>query len=179
MMDKKKNIKLVLEDGTTFSGKPFGARKTEDGEIVFNTGMIGYPECLTDPSYRGQILVLTYPLLGNYGIPFSIREDNLLKYFESDKIQVKGLVVANYTENYSHWNAEKSLSQWLEENNIPGISDIDTRRLTKILREKGTMLGQIIYDEDNQRTDLDYAPHHLVSEVSIGQPIIHKKDQGE
>ncbi len=109
--------------------------------------MVGYPESLTDPSYRGQILTLTYPLIGNYGVPGNNKEDNLLKYFESDKIQIQGLIVSNHSENYYHWNAKKSLSEWMREYKIPGIYGVDTRELTKKLREKGTMLGKIIYDK--------------------------------
>jgi len=114
--------------------------------VVFSTGMTGYVESLTDPSYENQILVLTYPLIGNYGVPKQTKDElDLLKFFESDKIHAAGLVVGNYCENYSHWNAEKSLSQWLIESDIPAISGIDTRKLTKILREKGSMLAKVSF----------------------------------
>ena len=136
--------------------------------------MVGYPESLTDPSYRGQILTLTYPLIGNYGVPGNNKEDNLLKYFESDKIQIQGLIVSNYSKNYYHWNAKKSLSEWIREYKIPGIYDIDTRELTKKLREKGTMLGKIIYDKEQIEFD-DPNKRNLVAEVSIKKPIIYKK----
>jgi carbamoyl-phosphate synthase small subunit len=106
--------------------------------------MTGYVESLTDPSYKNQILVLTYPLIGNYGVPNSEHDElNLQKYFESEKIHASGLIVGEYCENYSHWNAVKSLSDWLKESHVPGISGIDTRRLTKILREKGSMLAKV------------------------------------
>ena len=131
MDSKKQTSKLILEDGSVFHGYSFGSKKAVTGEVVFNTGMVGYPENLTDPSYRGQILVLTYPLIGNYGVPGNEKEDNLLKYFESDKIQVQGLIITDYSETYSHWNAKKSLSEWMVEHNIPGIYDVDTRELTK------------------------------------------------
>ena len=139
--------KLVLEDGTIFEGVSFGADISAAGEVVFNTGMVGYPESLTDPSYYGQILVLTYPLIGNYGIPendFSVNSE----HFESDRIQVTGLVVSEESMKYSHWQAEQSLSNWLKSANVPAISGIDTRRLTRILREKGSMLGKIVLHDD-------------------------------
>jgi carbamoyl-phosphate synthase small subunit len=171
---KKKEAKLVLLDGSIFHGYSFGAKKAVAGEVVFNTGMVGYPESITDPSYRGQILVLTYPLIGNYGVPGNEKKDDLLKFFESNKIQVQGLIISDYSEKYSHWNAKKSLSRWMLEYNIPGIFDVDTRELTKKLRENGTMLGKIIYDKEN--IDLvDPNQRNLVSEVSIKKPILYKK----
>ncbi|MDP2750881.1 MAG: glutamine-hydrolyzing carbamoyl-phosphate synthase small subunit [Nanoarchaeota archaeon] len=146
---------LVLQDGSIHSGKSFGAKSCSSGEVVFNTGMVGYPESMTDPSYFGQILVLTFPLIGNYGVPKNELEDGLLKYFESSKIQVSGLIVADYSHEYSHWNANSSLSDWMNDNNIPGIYGIDTRALTKKLRSQGTMLGRIESEsspEDERRT---------------------------
>jgi len=166
--------KLILEDGAVFHGYSFGSKKVVTGEVVFNTGMVGYPESLTDPSYRGQILVLTYPLIGNYGVPENEKEDNLLKYFESDKIQVQGLIIANYSDKYSHWNAKKSLSEWMKEHNIPGIYNVDTRELTKKLRKKGTLLGKIVYDKENITLE-NPNKRNLASEVSIKEPIIYKK----
>ena len=133
----------MLEDGSSLSGVLFGFPRSVAGEVVFNTGMVGYPESLTDPSYRGQILVLTYPLIGNYGVPGQEREDGLFKNFESDTIQISGLVVADYSERYSHWNAAQSLGAWLREHKIPAITGVDTRALTKKLRETGVMLGRI------------------------------------
>lgn len=144
------------------------------GEVVFNTGMVGYTESLTDSSYRGQILTLTYPLIGNYGVPGKDEEDNLLKYFESDKIQVQGLIVTNYSENYSHWNAKKSLSEWMREYSIPGIYGIDTRKLTKKLRERGTMLGKIIYNKENIKFE-DPNKRNLVADVSVKEPVEYKR----
>lgn len=166
--------RLILEDGTVFNGFSFGSKRVVTGEVVFNTGMVGYPESLTDPSYRGQILVLTYPLIGNYGIPENEQEDNLLKYFESDKIQVQGLIISDYSNTYSHWNAKKSLSEWMEEHNIPGIFNVDTRELTKKLRKKGTMLGKIVYGKENTPL-VDPNQRNLASEVSIEKPITYKK----
>ena len=172
-MNLKTNIKLVLEDGSVFNGFSFGFEKSVSGEVVFNTAMTGYPESLTDPSYKGQILVLTYPLIGNYGVPANSVEQNLMKHFESDRLHIKGLIVSDYSFEYSHWNADRSLGDWLISNQIPGIYGIDTRQLTKILREKGTMLGKIIYD--NIDIDLyDPAQDNLVAQVSI----THKETYG-
>jgi carbamoyl-phosphate synthase small subunit len=171
-MIEKKQIKLILEDGTEFSGFSFGSEQSVAGEVVFNTSMVGYTESLTDPSYKGQILVLTYPLIGNYGIPGYDIENNLLKYFESDRIHVSGLVVSDYSYNYSHWNAKKSLSDWMKEFNVPGIYGVDTRALTKQLREKGTMLGKIIVDSKDVPF---YDPNkdNLVAQVSTPEKIIY------
>ena len=166
--------KLILEDGSTFQGYSFGAKRVVTGEVVFNTGIVGYPESLTDPSYRGQILVLTYPLIGNYGVPDDEKEDDISKHFESDKIQVQGLIVADYSETHSHWNAKKSLSEWLSEHNVPGIYGIDTRELTKKLRERGTMLGKIVYDNEDIEFE-DPNKRNLVAEVSLKEPIVYKK----
>ena len=166
--------KLILEDGSTFQGYSFGAKRVVTGEVVFNTGMVGYPESLTDPSYRGQILVLTYPLIGNYGVPGDEKEDGISEHFESDKIQVQGLIVADYSETYSHWNAKKSLSEWLSEHNVPGIYGIDTRELTKKLRERGTMLGKIVYDNEDIEFE-DPNKRNLVAEVSLKEPTVYKK----
>ena len=139
---------LKLENGVTLKGKLFGKKKNITGEIVFNTSMVGYPEALTDPSYKNQILVLTYPTIGNYGVPPDVIEYRMLKYFESNKIQISGLVIADYCKFQSHWNSFKTLSEWMEENNIPGLYDIDTRMLTKIIRNSGTMKALINYDKD-------------------------------
>ncbi len=147
-MYKAKQAKLTLEDGTVFTGKSFGSEKPVAGEVVFYTAMTGYPESLTDPSYTGQILVSTYPMIGNYGIPVNKKENGVHKYYESDKLHISGLVISDYSFEYSHWNAEKSLGDWLKEYNVPGLFDIDTRALTKILREKGSMLGKIEFGEE-------------------------------
>jgi len=169
-----KKCKLVLEDGSVFCGLSFGSKKPVSGEVVFNTGMVGYPESLSDPSYKGQILVFTYPLIGNYGIPDYEKEDNLYKFFESDKIQVQGIIISDYSENYSHWNAKKSLSDWMLEHKIPGIYNVDTRELTKKIRKKGTLLGKILYENENIDF-IDPNKRNLVSEVSCKKPIIYKK----
>jgi carbamoyl-phosphate synthase small subunit len=166
--------KLELEDKTIFEGYFFGAKKIVSGEVVFNTGMVGYPETLTDPSYRGQILTLTYPLIGNYGIPADEKQDGLSKYFESSKIQVQAIIISDYSYNYSHWNAKKSLLEWMKQHDIPGIYGIDTRKLTKKLRQKGTMLGKITYKDEKISFD-DPNKRNLAKEVSIQKPIIYKR----
>jgi len=167
-----KKAKLVLEDGTEFQGKAFGYENSNAGEVVFNTAMTGYPESLTDPSYKGQILVATYPLIGNYGVPGDSSSDNLLEFYESDKIQVSGLVISEYSKEYSHWNAEKSLSDWMKEHKVPGIYGIDTRELTKIIREKGAMLGKIII-EDNDIEFYNPNIENLVDTVSIKEKQVY------
>ncbi len=165
-MKKTNNIKLILEDGTEFYGKSFGFDRSISGEVVFNTSMTGYPESLTDPSYKGQILTLTYPLIGNYGVPGDAMENEMYKFFESYALHISGLIVSDYTEAYSHWNAAKSLGDWLKEYKIPGIYGVDTRELTKILRENGTMLGKIVVnDEDTPLYDPNQ--ENLVAQVSI------------
>ncbi len=146
-MSEVKSIKLVLEDGTVFAGKSFGSNRSSAGEVVFNTAMTGYPESLSDPSYKGQILVSTFPLVGNYGVPPKTKENGLPLFFESEQIHAAGLVVSDYKEEHSHWNAETSLGSWLKENDVPALSGIDTRELTKLLRDKGPMLGKIVVDE--------------------------------
>ena len=142
-----KEARLILDDGTEFCGQSFGYEANAVGEVVFNTAMTGYPESLTDPSYAGQILVTTYPLIGNYGVPETGGEP-LPKFMESERIHVKGLVVADYSEKYSHWNAKESLAEWLKRERIPAITGIDTRRLTKRLRESGVMRGRILISEE-------------------------------
>jgi carbamoyl-phosphate synthase small subunit len=132
---------LALEDGTVLDGRGFGAAKVVRGEVVFNTAMTGYVEALTDPSYCGQILVLTYPLAGNYGVPAPRRPESLDGPYESGRIQVQGLVVQNYVEAYSHHAACRSLHEWLSAEGIPGLTGVDTRSLTRRLRERGTLQG--------------------------------------
>lgn len=165
MADGKK-MRLVLEDGTEFTGISFGSHRSMAGEVVFNTAMTGYPESLTDPSYKGQILVLTYPLIGNYGVPDETLEENMFRHFESDRLHISGLIVSDYSVEYSHWNANRSLGEWLQQHEIPGIHGIDTRLLTKILREKGTMLGKIIIEGEDIEL---YDPNqdNLVAQVSV------------
>ncbi|KAI8376213.1 uncharacterized protein BYT42DRAFT_378462 [Radiomyces spectabilis] len=152
---------LVLQDGTSFQGISFGSEsKSISGECVFQTGMVGYPESLTDPSYRGQILVLTFPLIGNYGVPSRDEMDELLKdipkYFESSEIHVAGLLVGSYGADYSHYLAHSSLSDWLKENDVPALYGIDTRALTKKIRKQGVLLAKILFPKKTM-TALDSA----------------------
>ncbi len=138
---------LVLEDGTVAKGRSFGAPVSAAGEVVFTTGMVGYPEALTDPSYAGQILVLTFPSIGNYGVPSDQPgPTGLPETMESDRIQVAGLIVADYAPVYSHWEAVRSLSEWLQSHGVPALHDVDTRALTRRLRAHGTMLGQLVVE---------------------------------
>lgn len=139
---------LELEDGSTYEGYSFGAEKSIAGELVFQTGMVGYPESVTDPSYRGQILVITFPLVGNYGVPSRETLDELLgdlpAHFESSQIHIAGLVTASYCgEDFSHFLATSSLGTWLKEQGVPAMYGVDTRALTKKIREKGSMLGKM------------------------------------
>jgi carbamoyl-phosphate synthase small subunit len=150
-------MKLFLKDGSVYEGQSFGANTPMTGEVVFNTGMTGYVETLTDPSYAGQILVCTYPLQGNYGVPDK-------KFFESYKIQVSGLVVSEYSDQYSHFDAKKSLSDWLKKSGIPAIQGVDTRAITKKLREHGVMLGAI--GNTPPKKFVDPNEENLVAKVS-------------
>lgn len=151
-------MKLVLKDGTVFEGESFGAPKDVLGEVVFNTGMVGYPEAFTDPSYAGQILVCTYPLIGNYGVPEKSK-------WESEKIQIAGLVVSEYSENYSHHSAKQSLGEWLKKSGIPAMTGADTRTITKRLREEGVMIGGLAQKE-KPRKFVDPNEENLVARVS-------------
>lgn len=157
---------LILEDGTVFEGKSFGYEGSTAGEVVFNTAMTGYPESLTDPSYEGQILVTTYPILGNYGVPPRREKDDVSEYYESDKIHCKAIVAQDYTWDHSHWQADRSLADWLKEERITGIYGIDTRALTKHLREHGSMLGKIVVDGASDVDFYDPNKDNLVAKVS-------------
>jgi carbamoyl-phosphate synthase small subunit len=163
-------IYLVLEDGSVFGGFSFGASGEKAGEVVFNTGMVGYPEAFTDPSYRGQILALTYPLIGNYGVPASF-EDELSSLYESTQVHLAGLVVSEYSEFHHHWTAVRGLSDLLADQGVIGIEGVDTRALTKKLREKGVMNGLITNSPDNAIVSVP--PRHVISEVSISEPITY------
>ena len=168
----KKKAHLILENGKEFTGESFGYEGSVAGEVVFNTAMTGYPESLTDPSYKGQILVSTFPLIGNYGVPKRELENGILKGFESDRIQVSGLIISDYSSEYSHWNAEQSLGEWLKEHEVPGICGIDTRALTKIIRESGCMLGKIIIN-DEMVDWYDPNTENLVAQVSVAEKKIY------
>jgi len=165
------NGRLVLENGSIYNGISFGYDQCIAGEVVFSTNMAGYPESFTDPSFCDQILCLTYPLIGNYGVPSSEKVDsnNLLINMESNNIWIKALVVANYSKEYSHYNADKSLSQWLINNKIPALTEIDTRRLTKELRSNGSLKGKIIFG-DNDIDFVDINKYNLVNKVTCEHP---------
>ncbi|MGE3166519.1 MAG: glutamine-hydrolyzing carbamoyl-phosphate synthase small subunit [Planctomycetota bacterium] len=175
--------RLVLEDGTVVSGRVFGAGRSVAGEVVFATGMVGYPESLTDPSFAGQILVLTYPLAGNYGVPErGVTEPGLgtLPHgFESDRIHVRALVVATLSPDYSHWDAHSSLDTWLAEQGVVGLEGVDTRALTKRLRAGGTVAGKLIVDGDARGDVRDDTPFedisqtNLVAAVSVDRPVLY------
>lgn len=166
-MQQLRKAKLILEDGTVFEGTSFGYEKSVAGEVVFYTAMTGYPESLTDPSYTGQILVSTYPMIGNYGVPKDLKEEGIFQNYESSKVHITGLIISDYSEEYSHWNAQKSLGDWLKEHKVPGLSGIDTRALTKILREKGSLLGKIEIEEKIELFDPN--SKNLVASVSTDE----------
>jgi len=161
--------KLTLEDGSMFEGASFGAASNAAGEVVFSTGMTGYPESLTDPSYKGQILILTYPLIGNYGVPDK-------KYWESSGIKVSGLIVSNYIDTPSHFQSTMTLSQWFKKENIPALEITDTRFLTQKIRVKGTMLGKIVFKKDIKFYNPD--KENLVAQVSTRKTYIHTPGVG-
>ena len=163
-----RNVTLLLEDGTAFHGKSFGYEKPVAGEVVFNTAMMGYPESLTDPSYAGQMMVLTYPLVGNYGVPpFSIEPNSIATFMESENIHAEAIIVSDYSTEYSHWNAKESLADWLKREQVPGITGIDTRQLTKVLREQGVMMGKILFDDEpNNIPTAQYEGVNYIAKVS-------------
>lgn len=166
-MRQTPKARLILEDGTVFEGKSFGYNGSTAGEVVFNTAMTGYPESLTDPSYEGQILVTTFPLQGNYGVPpQGFDPTGISNNFEGDHIHCRAIVVQDYSWEKSHWQADRTLSQWLEDEKIPGIYDIDTRALTKHLREKGSMLGKITVEGCGDVDFYDPNKENLVAKTS-------------
>lgn len=165
-----KKGELILEDGKRIEGVSFGAEAAIAGEVVFNTGMVGYPEMLTDPSYKGQILVMTYPLVGNYGVPRNKEEHGVSSVFESEKIQIAGLIVSNYSKEYFHHEAEKSLSEWLGEHGISGLYAVDTRALTKHLRKQGVMLGKVQVGKKRAQFK-DPNERNLAGEVGVTEPV--------
>lgn len=176
-----RNVTLVLQDGTKFHGKSFGYDAPVAGEVVFNTAMMGYPESLTDPSYAGQLVTLTFPLVGNYGVPpFTFTADGLPTFMESDHIHASAVIVSDYSEQYSHWNAHESLADWLKREHVPGITSIDTRELTKVLREHGVMMGQIIFDDEpNNIPQAQYEGVNFVDRVSCKDIIKYNEGAGK
>jgi carbamoyl-phosphate synthase small subunit len=180
MRSREESARLVLEDGSEFEGKTFGAPRSSRGEIVFSTGMVGYPQSLTDPSYKGQILTLTYPLVGNYGVPAdSFDRFGIPRDFESEKIQVSGLVVAELCEEPSHYSSRRTLSSWMEGQGVPGISGVDTRALTQLLREHGVMKGRIVVGGAEPPAPQGREEENPVAEVSCGDVKTYKGDPGE
>ena len=183
----RKGLFLYLEDGTKITGQSFGANINVAGEVVFATGMVGYPESFTDPSYAGQILVLTYPLIGNYGVPFfappsrkatdghgkATKGRPIRAPFESDKVQIAGLVVSEYSEKYSHHSAKQSLGEWLRSSGVPALTGVDTRALTKKLREKGVMLG--VLGTEKPKKFIDPNEQNLVAKVSPKKKRVYGK----
>ncbi|TID15154.1 carbamoyl-phosphate synthase arginine-specific small chain [Venturia nashicola] len=166
---------FTIKDGKTYTGKSFGANRNISGEAVFTTSLVGYPESMTDPSYRGQILVFTQPLIGNYGVPSAARDEHgLLRYFESANIQASGIVVADYAAKHSHWTAVESLSEWCVREGVPAISGVDTRDIVTFLREQGSSLGRITigeeYDADEDEAYVDPEAINLVKRVSTKAP---------
>lgn len=179
--------KLIFDDGTVLDGIGFGHSGTAFGEIVFNTGMVGYTETLTDPSYRGQILTMTYPLVGNYGVPdpAAVDSDGISKYFESERIQARGLVVHELSLTASHWNLSMTLDEWLHKERVPGISGIDTRELTKKLRTGGVMMAALAVSDseinvDRVKEELARAPRYnserFMDAVSTKQTQVYGHD---
>ena len=181
-MQTEKTATLILDDGTVFRGLSFGCEKEVTGEVVFNTAMTGYPESLTDPSYAGQLMVLTYPLVGNYGVPpHTFGPDGIATFMESEKIHAEAIIVSDYSHEYSHWNAVGSLGSWLKEEGVPGIYGIDTRALTKKLREHGVMMGKIVIgDAKTDLTDFgQYGNVNYVDKVSCKEVITYGEGEGK
>ena len=179
-----KEALLLLEDGSTFFGKGFGAQIDSVGEVVFNTGMVGYPESMTDPSYAGQVLCFTYPLIGNHGVPpYEDRDEHgLPRFFESDSIKVRGLVVQEACEVPSHWASKMTLARWMESEGVPGIEGVDTRALVTRLREEGVMMGVLANGkgptertrlQDLLRKSKSYSAQNFVGGVSVTTPQVH------
>ena len=186
-----REARLILDDGSQFIGRSFGYEADTEGEVVFNTAMMGYPESLTDPSYAGQMLVMTFPLVGNYGVPSTELSSNGLPLFmESGRIHAKALIVADYSETFSHWNAKESLAAWLKREKVPAITGIDTRRLTKLLREHGVMMGRICLTSGIQgqgdvatlsqhKQHEDYGSVNWVEKVSCKEVITYNEGAGK
>ena len=175
-----RDVTLVLQDGTEFKGKSFGYEKPVAGEVVFNTAMMGYPESLTDPSYAGQLMTLTYPLVGNYGVPpFTVEKNGIATFMESDRIYASAIIVSDYSEDFSHWNACESLADWLKREQVPGVTGIDTRQLTKVLREHGVMMGKLVFEGMEAPEELDYGQINWVERVSCKDVVRYNEGAGK
>ncbi len=182
-MQTDRTAALILDDGTVFRGYSFGYERPVAGEVVFNTAMTGYPESLTDPSYAGQLMTLTYPLVGNYGVPpRTFGANGIATFMESEKIHAEAIIVSDYSHEYSHWNAECSLGDWLKVEKVPGIYGIDTRALTKKLREHGVMMGRVVIGDDAGETEggesgfEDYGNVNYVDRVSCKEIVCYLPD---
>lgn len=175
-----RKVTLLLEDGTRFHGTSFGYEAPVAGEVVFNTAMMGYPESLTDPSYAGQLMALTFPLVGNYGVPpLTIEPNGVATYMESEKIHARAIIVSDYSREYSHWNGTETLAEWLKREHVPGITGIDVRQLTKVLREHGVMMGKILFDDTpDDVPSAEYAGINFVAEVSCKDIIRYNAGEG-
>lgn len=176
-----KDVTLVLSDGTKFYGKSFGYDAPVAGEVVFNTSMMGYPESLSDPSYAGQMLTMTFPLVGNYGVPPITHDKNgLPTYLEGERIYPLALIVSDYSEQFSHWNGKESLASWLQREHVAGVTGIDTRELTKTLREHGVTMGKILFDDDPENIpDAEYENINFVDRVSCKEVIKYNEGAGK
>lgn len=176
-----RSVTLVLSDGTKFHGKSFGYEKPVAGEVVFNTAMMGYPESLTDPSFAGQLMTLTFPLVGNYGVPpLTVEKNGIATFMESDRIHASAIIVSDYSEKFSHWNAKESLADWLRREEVPGICGIDTRQLTKVLREHGVMMGKIIFDDEPTNIpEAEYEGVNYVAKVSCKEVTHYNRGAGK
>ena len=176
--------RLILEDGTTFDALSFGYDGATEGEVVFCTAMTGYPESLTDPSYAGQLMVLTYPLVGNYGVPpFTVEKNGIATFMESDRIYASAIIVSDYSTEFSHWNACESLGDWLKREKVPGVTGIDTRQLTKVLREHGVMMGLLVFTDSTEcpespEKNEDYGSVNWVARVSCKEVIRYNEGAG-
>lgn len=173
---------LILADGTVFRGESFGANGDTEGEVVFNTGMVGYPESMTDPSYRGQILTFTYPLIGNYGVPSEGKNAwGFSENFESENVHVRAIVVSSESRDFSHGTAVSSLHEWMVHHKIPGISGIDTRALTKKLRETGVMLGRIVQGDGAAGAGVIADPNegNLVADVGLSEAVTYEPNAAD
>jgi carbamoyl-phosphate synthase large subunit len=182
MQQTDKKATLILDDGAVFEGYSFGYEKPVAGEVVFNTAMTGYPESLTDPSYAGQLMTLTYPLIGNYGVPpHTFDAEGISTFMESDRIYADAIIISDYSHDHSHWNAVESLGAWLKREQIPGIYGIDTRSLTKLLRERGVMRGMIVPQSFEGKLDecANYEDINYVDRVSTKEIITYGAGEGK
>lgn len=167
-------VSLILADGTCFKGESFGFQQPVSGELVFNTAMTGYPELLTDPASRGQLLVMTYPVIGNYGIqPIESDEYGLPTNAESFHAQARALIVSDYSDFYSHWNAKESLEDWMKREKVAGICGVDTRELTKHIRQHGSMTAKIMFEGKNKPEEYSYT--NMLPEVSCKEPVTYNE----